>query len=93
MVRAQLYPRANKPSEERDQVSTPKHDQSGPAFPISQTNYHPGMTLRDYFAGQALTGWICGTRDPEATSWEPRWWAREAYKTADAMLAERNKTT
>ena len=52
---------------------------------------YSGMTLRDYFAGQALAGWIAGTRDPEASSWDHRWWAREAYATADAMLAERQK--
>lgn len=58
----------------------------GPAFP---TDTLDGMTLRDWFAGQALAGMMAGKvweslviRDyPEA----------EAYRMADAMLAERNK--
>ena len=70
----------------------------GPAFPTEnemQTgpgSYHyEGMTLRDYFAGQALAG-LCSAQNvagvwqgnvPEA--------AREAYKMADAMLAEKSK--
>jgi hypothetical protein len=39
------------------------------------------MTLRDYFAGQALVG-LCGTHEGVA---------RNAYKIADAMLEEREK--
>jgi hypothetical protein len=44
-----------------------------------------GMTLRDYFAGQALIGiaWDCGLSKAEA--------AETAYEFADAMLAERAK--
>lgn len=58
---------------------------SGPAFP---TRYHEdmhGMTLRDWFAGQALAGLlregidIYGTGDTAVT----------AYKVADAMLRVR----
>jgi hypothetical protein len=69
----------------------------GPAFPTPDT-YHPsgqvqhgcyGMTLRDWFAGQALVGWIASTRDPEASAWDATWWARKAYETADAMLKAR----
>ena len=50
---------------------------------------HDGMTLRDYFAGQALAG-LCAYgipgehHTPEAT-------AEDAYAYADAMLAEREK--
>lgn len=52
---------------------------------------YPGMTLRDWFAGQALT--IIAGR-----SWDhledginkPTVWASLAYSTADAMLAERS---
>lgn len=51
----------------------------------------PVATLRDQFAMAALTGWIASTRDPEASDWEPRWWAERAYQTADAMLAVREK--
>ena len=48
-----------------------------------------GMSLRDWFAGQALVGWIASTRDPEASEWDGTWWARKAYETADAMLKAR----
>jgi hypothetical protein len=47
------------------------------------------MTLRDWFAGQALAGRIASTRDPEASEWDATWWARKAYETADAMLKAR----
>ena len=47
-----------------------------------------GMTLRDWFAGQALAGIVCSERyDPEP--WEGT--AKAAYQVADAMLAERIK--
>lgn len=50
---------------------------------------HPreGMTLRDYFAGQALTGVFHGSDfdyDDEIV-------ARRCYQVADAMIAEREK--
>ena len=45
----------------------------------------PGMTLRDYFAGQAIV--MC-LKDMNKPYWG---WAREAYEIADAMLAERVK--
>lgn len=52
---------------------------------------HPGMTLRDWFAGQALPGVIaiCSAdtlRDGETS---PQMFARKSYAVADAMLAER----
>lgn len=54
----------------------------------------PGMSLRDWFAGQALAGLLahpeCRTVGPgheEATICA----AREAYAVSDAMLAERAK--
>ena len=50
-----------------------------------------GMTLRDWFAGHALAGWIASTRDPEASAWDATWWARNAYETADAMLKAREE--
>jgi hypothetical protein len=42
-----------------------------------------GMTLRDWFAGQALAGMV-----PEAAKNK----AEAAYAIADAMLAERSKS-
>ena len=68
----------------------------GPAFPVPVATPFGdgwmaigGMTLRDWFAGQALVGWIASTRDPEASAWDATWWARKAYETADAMLKAR----
>ena len=51
-----------------------------------------GMTLRDWFAGQAASG-ICSSRDEAGVLLEHgyEWIATEAYRVADAMLKERNK--
>lgn len=58
-----------------------------PAFPDSdgQTDYTGGMTLRDYFAAKAMQGILAkyGEYDSDIAS--------DAYKMADAMLAEREK--
>jgi len=61
------------------------------AFPVTPTNRggqcaptQYGMTLRDYFAGQALAG-ICA--DPNMPTVEKT--AELAYRMADAMLAAR----
>lgn len=46
-----------------------------------------GMTLRDWFAGQALVGWLSdpnNTHDADTIS-------RCCYEYADAMLAERER--
>jgi hypothetical protein len=72
----------------------------GPAFPRAATfidatdspggdYYEPvdGMSLRDYFAGQALAG-ICGDGIPGGHH-APKLTAFDAYQYADAMLAAR----
>lgn len=60
----------------------------GPAFPLADgtRDDEGGMTLRDYFAGQAIAGLCCrdATRMTDTL-------AQEAFEVADAMLAERNK--
>jgi hypothetical protein len=60
------------------------------ASPVNTSDYaNAGMSLRDYFAAQVVTGMAAGSswpRDPDAP-----WMARIAYKAADAMLAERAK--
>lgn len=53
----------------------------------------PGMTLRDYFAGQALAGFMANANMPFAPDYaevEPRQIADASYDIADAMLAARN---
>lgn len=56
---------------------------------------HPGMSLRDYFAAQALAGWMAsdhaGGQLSDGTTIEHfrGEMARNFYTWADAMLAER----
>lgn len=59
----------------------------GPAFPIEMTGtpYAPGMSLRDWFAGQALAGIMTNPVGGEQISV-----ANKAYRIADAMLAARD---
>ena len=68
----------------------PWMDAGGPAFPSSVDHgidgeHYKGMDLRDWFAGQALAGFManskCEYSDPGA--------AKAAYALADAMLAAR----
>jgi hypothetical protein len=49
-------------------------------------NMHPGMSLRDWFAGQALAGLCNGAR---GTGWRKAELAKDAFAFADAMLAAR----
>jgi len=68
-------------------------DSSGPAFPQENTagpgkksNAHPGMSLRDWFAGQALQGLLAHDGD-EAKLSET---AKRAYSIADALIKHRD---
>jgi hypothetical protein len=66
-------------------------DTGGWAFPAQHfdlAEHEHGMTLRDYFAGQAMQGMLAGREAPLT----PHEWATCAYALADAMLAERSKT-
>lgn len=74
-------------------------DNGGPAFPFDAgdaqndwyvTEQHPGMSLRDWFAGQAMTGWLA-SYSPEDMAPVPEKVAKFFYSLADAMLAEREK--
>lgn len=81
----------------------------GPAFPTEQGHildgtwnqtYESGMSLRDYFAGQAMIGLVAGItkfRDEEGMEDiivnRPNDVSQLAYTYADAMLAARNNTT
>ncbi|MBS0328250.1 MAG: hypothetical protein JSR30_00225 [Proteobacteria bacterium] len=73
-------------------------DDGGPAFPVADT-VHPsgqiqygfnGMSLRDWFASQALMG-MCIQRpqDDDPDVWNHRMLANSAYAMADAMLSAR----
>ncbi len=50
---------------------------------------HDGMTLRDYFAGQALIG-IITHPDGFAGKWKKA--AEHAYEAADAMIEAREQS-
>jgi hypothetical protein len=67
----------------------------GPAFPHDKymkhgdqwgTYAHGGMTLRDYFAGQALVGMMQAMRPYTRDAAQC---AADAYRQADAMIAAR----
>ena len=66
-------------------------DTSAPAFPSSSaTQDIPGMTLRDWFAGQALNGVVYMSKDDsDALEDRAAYIAEACYQIADAMLAER----
>jgi len=67
-------------------------DDGGPAFPVPDTVYPSGqvqpgswgMTLRDWFAGQALIGLVSDGNTNFSVS-------KEAYRLADAMIVARKE--
>ena len=73
-------------------------DNGGPAFPTEPRGSiyggkHDGMTLRDWFAGQALAGVINTCSADILANGEAieAMFARKAYSLADAMIRERTK--
>ena len=73
-------------------------DDGGPAFPINSPSGSPdympkrdGMSLRDWFAGQALAG-LCAppnfVNSPGGNEAQAHW----AYELADAMLCARTSS-
>lgn len=77
-------------------MSNTKRETGGPAFA------QEGMTLRDYFAGQAMVGLISydngermnrllspNHRPDEKTQTPKEFFAQIAYELADAMILER----
>ena len=67
------------------------------AFPLAttaETIDTPGMTLRDWFAGQALASTMRLVTSYESAPGEgmAQTFARRAYEMADAMLAAREKS-
>lgn len=71
-------------------------DNGGPAFPapdlgemeFAQRSVYPGMSLRDYFAGQAMGCFFARNRQREPIT-SPDQVAAGAYELADAMLKAR----
>lgn len=64
-------------------------EQGGPAFPVLDSTIGDGrcgMSLRDWFAGMAMQGLLAGGGDYLRSDI-----ALDSYRTADAMLAARNK--
>jgi hypothetical protein len=72
-------------------------DDGGPAFPSGLVSigdgdhqaFSNGMTLRDWFAGQALAGLAANCTDAGLSTWLPDSIAARAYQYADAVIAER----
>ena len=62
----------------------------GPAFPVHPEIHpdepHAGMTLRDWFAGQALAGYFAAPYTPHRNAHDC---AAYMYEVADAMIAAR----
>lgn len=68
-----------------------KIDDGGPAFPHVASDGHPdyrcGMSLRDWFAGQALAGFV--QQADLVEEYRHKFIAKSCYRLADAMLAAR----
>ena len=63
-------------------------ESGGPAFPSQNWPSSNGMTLRDYFAAQAMQGDLIGGVHHDNFDIT----AKRAYIMADAMLKERGAT-
>jgi hypothetical protein len=75
-----------------------QRNDGGPTFPTEPNTQpgfyaHHGMSLRDYFAGQALAG-LAGRKFHKGDAGEgyAEWAASMAYEFADALLAARERT-
>ena len=84
-----------------------KHNNGGPAFPVGDQSLHPlllGMSLEDYFAGQALegilaSGWLSRTFKDQAPSashgehvrMHAYTLAADAFDIAAVMVAEKRR--
>lgn len=76
-------------------MSAPIND-GGPAFPVPDSHYPngqtqygaSGMSLRDWFAGQAMTGFISASTGRDVLA---KLSADMCYQMADAMLAARER--
>jgi len=64
-------------------------DDGGPAFP--GTYCLPGISLRDWFAGQAMCGYLAGDTTYDDEMWKNSDLVDCAYSLADAMLKKRGR--
>lgn len=80
----------------------PTHDDGGPAHPSPALSYatdergrqRDGMSMRDFFAGQAIAGLAANPKNDEMIRGIAHWpsmAAQWAYRVADAVLDERAK--
>ncbi len=73
------------------------NNDGGPAFPVQREQgdgsfvFYPGISIRDYFAGQALAGLLGWSPAECDDQYQSETAARIAYRMADAMMAERKK--
>lgn len=63
----------------------------GPAYPLDVNKEvdgytNEGMSLRDYFAAAALTGYLASFSGPDCRTPDASEAAKKAYEFADAML-------
>ena len=61
-----------------------KREDGGRAFPVPDGFVDPGMSLRDYFAAQAIMGLMA-----QPDGWGEEAAASKAYRVADALLKAR----
>jgi hypothetical protein len=79
------------------QIRTNREEQTGSthehAVDIANVHSYGGMTMRDYFAAQALPQVMQSADNQSVLAWPN--WAKEvaaaSYEIADAMLAERER--
>lgn len=86
-----------RPQTEGQLMSDPNND-GGAVYPYSNNSekeyywINKGMTLRDYFAGQALAGILAGSGDKTGfVDYDEKIVARSAWGMADAMIAARKE--
>lgn len=73
----------------------PKINDGGYAFPTNSGLTYKGMSLRAYFAGQALPSVVirCVPQECEHDESMEQMFARKAVSVADALIAELEKDT
>lgn len=65
------------------------HDNNAPAFPVPDSYIHKGITVRQWFAGMALTGLINPHTGYLPSTMETI--SEEAFKIADTMIKQSKK--